>query len=86
MTEAIQRDIQDLKESVKSLDRQHRVLESRQTEVVTSLKVNQVINQNTEKRLGSIELTLQRLVWLVLASLVSAIMAYILGGGLTIGK
>lgn len=60
-------------------------VESRLTVLETGVKIAQVHNDNVEKRLSSIEGTLQKLVWLIISTLIVALLGYIFAGGLILG-
>lgn len=57
-------------------------IEKRMASVEQKSAIDEVHRSNVEKRLSGIEGTLQKLVWLVITSLVGAIMYFIIGGGI----
>ena len=50
----------------------------------TQEAVDKVHRENVEKRLGNIEGGVSKLTWLIITALVVALMAFIVGGGLSV--
>jgi hypothetical protein len=63
-------------------DQAFAALVSRMVDVEKTQAVGDTTQKNIERRLASIETTLSRLMWLVIAAIGSAAMAFILHGGL----
>lgn len=84
----IDEDIVELKDSNKALSHDlsetSKALTLRLNKVETNDAVSQVHRNNVEKRLDSIENTLQKLAWLIISAIVLAIMAWVISGGLAV--
>ncbi len=60
-------------------------IEDRMIAVEKKSAIDEVHRANVEKRLSSIENTLHKLVWLIIASLIGGMMAFIMRGFTNVG-
>ena len=68
--DTVEKDLHEVKNSVSTLHTQE--------------AVDKVHRDNVEKRLSSIEGGVSKLTWLIITSLVVALMAFVVGGGLNV--
>ena len=72
-----------IERDVQKLEAGHDRLELMVTNVVTDHAVLIATAKSTDRRLGHIEESLSRLVWLIILGLLGALMQWIVGGGLS---
>lgn len=71
-----------LLERLASMEATITLMNTRLIAVETKSAVDEVHRQNVEKRLGAIEGLLSRLLWVILAGMLTAVVSWLLTGGL----